>query len=107
MALKDQSMSAKPPQQEGSRRLQSPRAPVPGGELMDKTTILETKAGRLSAAGALENVRRELALLTSLMQELEAPPRLSQLKSELRLANSRLWDIENAIRDKEARKEFD
>ncbi len=35
------------------------------------------------------------------------PPRLLELKANLRAVNQRLWEIENAIRGKEAQKLFD
>ena len=63
---------------------------------------------RLTDQAALQNVQRELQLLSGLSRQLRAPPSsLSPLKSQLRFINGRLWDLEDAIRAKEARKEFD
>src|SRR5262249_29184159 len=88
--------------------LDCPSAPISWGELVDKITILEIKAARLESAEALENVRRELAMLCGIVQQLGSPPaRLSELKTRLQRANETLWDVENAIRGKEARNEFD
>ena len=46
---------------------------IPGswGELLDKISILEIKAARIVAPQALANVRRELALLVSLLQPIQ------------------------------------
>jgi hypothetical protein len=85
-----------------------PNVPISWGELVDKITILEIKAARLQSAESLQNVRRELDLLSGLMQQLQSPPaRLSGLKIALQIVNERLWDTENEIRSKEARGEFD
>jgi Family of unknown function (DUF6165) len=82
-----------------------PRVPVSWGELIDKITILEIKAERLREPAALDNVRRELALLLDALP----PPTdgLDPLRRELGEVNRRLWDIEDAIRAKEASRSFD
>jgi hypothetical protein len=85
-----------------------PWVPISWGELMDKITILEIKSERLTAPAALQNVQRELRLLGNVTSELvPPPPRLLELKANLRAVNLRLWEIENAIRGKEAQKLFD
>ena len=84
----------------------TPVASMSWGELVDKITILEIKSERLTAPAALQNVRHELESLRELASHCDAP-QLSELSSALRAANSKLWDIENAIRDKERRKQFD
>jgi len=83
----------------------SPRVPVSWGELIDKITILEIKTERLSDPAALDNVRRELALLLDALP----PPTdaLDRLRRDLAQVNRRLWDIEDAIRAKEASRSFD
>ena len=86
----------------------TPRVPVSWGELIDKISILEIKAERLRAPAALANAAHELALLRGVLAELaEAPPRLTALRGELAAVNRRLWDIEDAIRRKEASATFD
>ena len=85
-----------------------PWAPTSWGELMDKITILEIKSERLTTQEALQNVQHELRLLGNVTSELvPPPPRLLELKANLRAVNQRLWEIENAIRGKEAQKLFD
>ena len=86
----------------------TPRVPVSWGELIDKITILEIKTERLRAPAALANAAHELALLRGVLAELaDAPSGLAALHGELAAVNRRLWDIEDAIRRKEAAAEFD
>ena len=85
-----------------------PRVPVSWGELLDKVTILEIKSERLRTPAALANAAHELTLLRAIVAELaETPPGLAALRGELAAVNRRLWDIEDAIRRKEAAAEFD
>ena len=82
-------------------------APVSWGELIDKITILEIKVERLTAPAAQQNVAHELALLhTVLAKQAEAPPGLASLRGELGAVNRTLWDIEDAIRRKDAAREY-
>ena len=82
--------------------------PVSVGELIDKITILEIKSERISDPAKLANVRAELALLT---QTWEASPLAStdigRDRGALKAINETLWEIEDAIREKEAAGEFD
>ena len=85
-----------------------PRVPISWGELIDKLSILEIKAERLHQPRAVLNATTELALLREVMAELQAPPaELAMLQAQLSEANRRLWDIEDAIRHKEASQTFD
>jgi hypothetical protein len=85
-----------------------PRVPISWGELIDKLSILEIKAKRLREPRAIMNATTELALLREVLAELQAPPQeLNTLQSQLSEANRRLWDIEDAIRRKEAAQTFD
>jgi hypothetical protein len=82
--------------------------PVSAGELLDKITILRIKAARMSDAQQLANVRRELSLLESTWNEIGgATTELTAEEHALQAVNERLWDIEDRIRDKEARQLFD
>lgn len=82
--------------------------PVSAGELLDKITILRIKAARMSDAQQLANVRRELSLLESTWNEIGgATTELTAEEHALQGVNERLWDIEDRIRDKEARQLFD
>ena len=82
--------------------------PVSPGELVDKITILEIKAERITDEEKLQNVRTELDLLVQVWEtvsvDTEAVP---PLKERLKVINQALWDIEDQIRVKESRQEFD
>ncbi|OGT35289.1 MAG: hypothetical protein A2W28_08400 [Gammaproteobacteria bacterium RBG_16_51_14] len=78
------------------------------GEFLDKLTILEIKSERINDQEKLININTELSRLreiwscspytdTTIDNELDA----------LRGINTRLWEIEDEIREKEARQEFD
>jgi len=82
--------------------------PISPGELLDKITILRIKSERMSDAGKLSNVRRELALLEATWRA--AAPDTQQSNPDeqaLERVNAELWDIENRIRDHEAERRFD
>ena len=82
-------------------------APVSPGELLDKITILEIKAERITEPAKLANVRHELAVLNTcwLGSGLATEPVAADVDA-LRTVNARLWDIEDAIRDCERRGDF-
>jgi len=82
-----------------------PQVPVSWGELIDKITILEIKVERLQQPEAVANARHELALLLAALGEPDAE--LDRLRRELGAVNRNLWDIEDRIREKEARQSFD
>lgn len=78
------------------------------GELLDKVTILQIKAERIIDPVKLENINKELQVLTTLW---EASPYsqndLSENIQTLKEINEALWDIEDKIRDKERDQHFD
>lgn len=80
-------------------------APVSPGELLDKITILEIKAERISDPQKNANVRVELDLLNTIwagIPEVDVDAERSALKS----VNEKLWEIEDDIRDEERAKRF-
>ena len=82
--------------------------PLSAGELLDKITILRIKSARIHEPDKLANVRRELALLERTWQA--AVPTVDEIASEaqaLEQVNAQLWDIEDRIREHEARGLFD
>jgi Family of unknown function (DUF6165) len=82
-------------------------APVSPGELLDKITILEIKAERITDAEKLANVRHELTVLTTCWQDSGlANDSIASEIDALRTVNARLWDIEDDIRDCERRGDF-
>ncbi|TAJ65242.1 DUF6165 family protein [Brevundimonas sp.] len=89
-------------------RAPAPHIPVGWGEIIDKLTILEIKQDRIPGAEALANVRRELAAIEAIaVPPLRASPELAARKDQLAAVNRTLWNIEDALRDKEAGQAFD
>jgi hypothetical protein len=82
----------------------APRVPVSWGELIDKITILEIKVERMRAPEAVANARRELEQLRGVLGE---PDGVAAMKDALAAVNRKIWDIEDAIRAKEAAGSFD
>ncbi|WP_028914571.1 DUF6165 family protein [Pseudoxanthomonas sp. J31] len=81
--------------------------PVSVGELVDKITILEIKAERIADPDKRANVVRELEGLRPLWQPLEgSSAELAALKARLRDVNERMWDVQDALRAKEAAQDF-
>ena len=82
--------------------------PVSPGELLDKITILRIKAARILDPAKLANVRLELELLEQTWRESRfSGVDIARDEHALQQVNERLWDIEDRIRDKEARQTFD
>lgn len=84
------------------------KVPTSPGELLDKITILEIKMEQISDAEKLKNIEYELAQLTQIWNEhFSKNEDLDLLKKELRETNTNMWNIEDNIRIKESKKEFD
>ena len=81
------------------------KVPISLGELIDKITILEIKA-YFFTGDKLANVNKELRLLTLLLDELDLDINPSFF-AHLKAINENLWQIEDAIRLKEFKSEFD
>ncbi len=82
--------------------------PVSPGELVDKITILEIKAERITDEEKLRNVRMELDLLVQVWETVSVNTEaIPPLKETLKGINQALWNIEDQIRVKELRQEFD
>jgi hypothetical protein len=80
--------------------------PISVGELMDKITILEIKSERIKNPSQLENILRELEALRAVRLRDIQRAMLDKLSAELKRVNAKLWDVEDAIRDCEARSDF-
>ena len=80
---------------------------VSPGELIDRITILEIKAARITASAPLANVREELAALCSLRDRaIPLGAEVARITDELRAVNERLWEVEDALRDCERESDF-
>jgi hypothetical protein len=82
--------------------------PLSPGELLDKITILRIKVARILDAGKLANVRLELDLLERTWRDSGcAAFDVARDERALQDVNERLWDVEDLIREKEAKQTFD
>lgn len=75
------------------------------GELWDKYTILLIKEKKIKNKEKLELIKLELKLLDENMNKYNY--KTNNMFLELQLINEKLWDIEDNIRIKESKKEFD
>lgn len=78
--------------------------PISWGELVDKITILEIKAERIDDPKKLANVTRELWLLNRKLSPVAT--QVLRLKLRLKDVNTKLWDVEDQIRDCEREQDF-
>jgi hypothetical protein len=77
------------------------------GELIDRMTILQIKTERIRDAQKLQRVRLELQALETVRHSALPPnPELEELIASLKAINGQLWEIEDAIRLQEHRKDF-
>lgn len=82
--------------------------PVSWGELIDKVTILEIKQARIRTQAALAHIDKELGYLLEIVaRNGELSGSISNFKQQLFEVNQRLWQVEDEIRDKDAKAEFD
>ena len=80
--------------------------PISNGELLDKLTILEIKKEQIFDKIKLEKVQNEYSLLKKIYFE-KSLDKYNNLYNELKKVNKILWKIEDDIREKEYKKEFD
>ena len=76
--------------------------PVSLGELYDKITILKIKQERIQDESKLKSINKELSLLSNIIDSYD-----QDLFDQLMNTNKSLWNIEDKIREKERKKEFD
>ncbi len=80
---------------------------ISAGDLIDKLTILQIKAERISDPDKLANVRIALRHFSDTRDEaLSQSDELARLEESLKAFNEKLWDIEDEIRNCEAAKDF-
>jgi hypothetical protein len=85
--------------------------PVSVGELFDKVSILQIKYNRLKILSDIEKVKTEIDFLYpkyySFLNDQSISIKLNELSNRLKKVNETLWNIEDKIREKEHKKEFD
>lgn len=86
----------------------TPLIPISWGELIDKITILEIKQTHIKSPTALTNINKELGYLNDILLINTGVSELITDFNQLLLdVNKRLWQVEDDIRDKELKQEFD
>jgi hypothetical protein len=80
---------------------------VSHGEIVDKLTILQIKKKNITDNEKLTNVNKEYDYLLSVVENDLGISTSSPEYLELLSINKELWVIEDDIRDKERKKEFD
>ena len=80
--------------------------PISVGELIDKIVILEIKSERIKNANQLANIANELGALRAVRLGEGDRVRLDALSAELKRVNAKLWDVEDSIRECDARGDF-
>ena len=76
------------------------------GELVDKVTILSIKLEKFSDQQKKANVEKEYNILRQYMNEIGVTVNSDEF-TRLKTVNLKLWHIEDDIRIKEAKQEFD
>lgn len=84
----------------------NPSVPISWGELLDKISILEIKHERIADLGARANVLREHGALNEVAGGVLRDPAITRLFRSLKSVNETLWEVEDAIREEEARGSF-
>lgn len=80
---------------------------VSNGEILDKLTILEIKSKKILDQHKLVNVEIERQTLLPFYGIIVTTQELEKKFIELQNVNTDLWEIEDKIRDKESKQEFD
>ena len=74
------------------------------GEIVDKVTILKIKQSKATNPNALLNIRKELTIIQKENPKVNNKDTLFEKLSEI---NKKLWVLEDSIREKSKKKEFD
>ena len=81
--------------------------PISLGELVDKISILIIKKKNISDSIKLEHVTKELEFLDKTLKKYISEEEINEFLLKLVNINSKLWDIEDDIRECERKKLFD
>jgi hypothetical protein len=80
---------------------------VSNGEILDKLSILQIKSTKFNDIYKLSNVENERRALLPMYDLIATTSEIRQKFHDLININSKLWDIEDMIRIKEQRNQFD
>ena len=81
--------------------------PISLGELVDKISILMIKKKNISDSIKLQHVNKELEFLQKTLKKYISDDEINEFLLKLVNINSKLWDIEDDIRECERKKIFD
>ena len=81
--------------------------PISLGELVDKISILMIKKKNISDSIKLQHVNKELDFLQKTLKKNISEDKINEFLLTLVNINSKLWDIEDDIRECERKKLFD
>lgn len=86
----------------------TPLTPISWGELIDKMTILEIKLIKIKSLDAQSNIKKELGYLNEIIKNnIGVSELIKEIKPKLLDVNMQLWLVEDDIRNKELKQEFD
>lgn len=80
---------------------------VSNGEILDKFVILKIKLRKIKNKNKLININKEYQILYSCFKQFKKSHEIKILLKDLEKTNLKLWNIENKIRIKEKRNQFD
>jgi hypothetical protein len=78
--------------------------PVSLGEILDKISVLRIKLARIKDASKLPFINQELDRLNEKVRDIAG---CEQFIAELTVHNTVIWDVEDALRMMERKKQFD
>lgn len=86
----------------------APLVPVSFGELVDKLTILDLKVERIHDAVRRAHAQAERAALQDALDAAlpQPPAEVARLRAALHAVNAALWEVEDALREKERLADF-
>jgi len=91
-----------------NKSFSTPLIPISWGELIDKITILEIKQLNIKSLNAQSNIEKELGYLNDIVKDNEGLAEfVKEIKKQLLNVNMQLWQVEDDIRSKELKQEFD
>lgn len=83
---------------------------VANGEIIDKHTILVIKSERISDAGKLADIHREMEALADgvkfVYNSVDDASTVHDLAEKLKAVNEQLWDVEDQLRILESKQDF-